>query len=46
MVSVLWKHGPQMLEQMNQKKIKWPHFEAFEMADVISYINSGKDQWK
>jgi mono/diheme cytochrome c family protein len=40
MVSVLWKHGPQMLEQMNQKKIKWPHFEAFEMADVISYINS------
>jgi mono/diheme cytochrome c family protein len=46
MVSVLWKHGPQMLEQMNQKKIKWPHFEAFEMADVISYLNSGKDTRK
>jgi hypothetical protein len=30
-----------MLEQINQKKIEWPHFEAFEMADVISYHNSG-----
>ena len=40
MVSVLWRHGPQMLEQMNRKRIKWPHFEANEMADVISYLNS------
>ena len=40
MVSVLWRHGPQMLQQMNQKRIKWPHFEANEMADVISYLNS------
>jgi cytochrome c2 len=40
MVSVLWRHGPEMLEQMNRKKIKWPHFEAGEMSDVISFLNS------
>ena len=40
MVSVLWRHGPEMLEQMNRKKIKRPHFEANEMSDVISYLNS------
>jgi len=40
MVSVLWRHGPQMLEQMRQKNIKWPHFESNEMSDVIAYLNA------
>ena len=40
MVSVLWRHGPQMLDQMQKKGIKWPHFEAREMSDVIAYLNS------
>ena len=40
MVSVLWLHGPQMLEQMKAKGIKWPRFEAKEMSDVIAYLNS------
>lgn len=42
MVSVLWRHGPQMLEQMRKKGIKWPRFESNEMADVIAYLNSGR----
>lgn len=42
MVSILWRHGPEMLAQMNQKKIQWPRFEAAQMADVISYLNSLK----
>ncbi len=42
MISVLWRHGPEMLAQMNRKNIKWPRFEAFEMADIISYLNSRK----
>jgi mono/diheme cytochrome c family protein len=42
MVSVLWRHGPQMLEQMQKKGIKWPRFESREMADIIAYLNSGK----
>ena len=40
MVSVLWRHGPQMLEQMQKKGIKWPRFESNEMSDVIAYLNS------
>ena len=42
MVSVLWRHGPQMLEQMRANGIKWPHFETGEMSDVIAYLNSRK----
>jgi mono/diheme cytochrome c family protein len=41
MVSALWRHGPAMLEQMDQKKIKWPVFRAGEMADVIAWLNQG-----
>jgi cytochrome c2 len=40
MVSVLWRHGPQMLELMQKKSIKWPRFESSEMSDVIAYLNS------
>jgi mono/diheme cytochrome c family protein len=40
MVSILWQHGPQMLDMMNQRKIEWPHFTAPEMADLIAYLNS------
>ena len=40
MVSVLWRHGPQMLEQMQKKSIKWPRFESNEMSDVIAYLNA------
>jgi mono/diheme cytochrome c family protein len=40
MVSVLWRHGPQMLDQMQKKGIKWPHFESLEMSDLIAYLNS------
>ena len=39
LVSALWRHGPAMLNEMNQKKIPWPTFRGGEMADLISYIN-------
>jgi cytochrome c551/c552 len=39
-VSVLWRHGPTMLDQMHQKNIRWPRFEANEMSDIIAYLNS------
>jgi mono/diheme cytochrome c family protein len=41
MVSVLWRHGPRMMEQMNSMYIAWPRFEGTQMADVIAYLNSG-----
>jgi mono/diheme cytochrome c family protein len=39
-VSVLWRHGPQMLEQMQKRGIKWPRFESSEMSDLITYLNA------
>lgn len=42
MVSVLWRHGPRMLEQMKTKGIAWPHFDGAQMADLIAYLNSNQ----
>jgi mono/diheme cytochrome c family protein len=39
MVSALWRHGPAMLDQMQQKHIQWPVFKADEMADLIAWLN-------
>jgi mono/diheme cytochrome c family protein len=40
MVSVLWQHGPTMLEGMKAKNLPWPIFSQAEMVDLISYLNS------
>jgi len=40
MVSVLWRHGPQMLEQMNSRNIQWPRFNGSDMSNLIAYLNS------
>jgi cytochrome c2 len=42
MVSVLWRHGPRMLDQMKTKGLAWPRFEGMQMADLIAYLNSSK----
>jgi mono/diheme cytochrome c family protein len=39
-VSVLWHHGPQMLDQMKNKGIAWPRFEGSDMANLIAYLNA------
>jgi hypothetical protein len=40
LVSVLWHHGPQMLDQMKTKGIQWPRFEGPDMANLIAYLNA------
>ncbi len=40
MVSALWRHGPQMLEQANARKIPWPVLRAGEMSDLIAFLNT------
>jgi len=40
MVSVLWRHGPAMLDRMKQRNISWPRFTAPQMADLIAYLAS------
>jgi mono/diheme cytochrome c family protein len=42
MISVLWRHGPRMLDQMKTKGLGWPRFDGSQMADLIAYLNSGK----
>ena len=42
MVSVLWRHGPRMLDQMKTKGLAWPRFDGSQMADLIAYLNSAK----
>ncbi|MBM3810329.1 MAG: c-type cytochrome [Acidimicrobiia bacterium] len=39
LVSVLWKHGPAMIEQMIKQNIAWPRFKDSEMADLAAYLN-------
>jgi mono/diheme cytochrome c family protein len=41
MVSALWHHGPQMLDQMKAKSIAWPRFEGAQMSNLIAFLNSG-----
>ena len=40
MVAALWGHGPRMLEEMNRRKLAWPHFTDQQMSDLIAYLNS------
>ena len=40
MVSVLWRHGPRMMEQMRSKNLPWPRFDGADMANLIAYLNS------
>jgi mono/diheme cytochrome c family protein len=42
MVSVLWHHGPRMLDQMKTKGIAWPRFEGGQMSDLIAFLNSAR----
>jgi len=39
MVSALWHHGPEMLDQMKAKGIPWPRFEGAEMSNLIAFLN-------
>jgi cytochrome c2 len=39
MVSVLWRHGPRMLNLMKTKGLEWPRFDGAQMADLIAYLN-------
>lgn len=40
MISLLWRHGPRMLDLMKTKGLEWPRFDGAQMADLIAYLNS------
>lgn len=37
---VMWRHGPEMQEQMAKLGQPWPRFTGTEMADLVAYIRS------
>ena len=39
MASALWRHGPKMQAEMEQKKIRWPSFSGREMTDLVAFLN-------
>jgi mono/diheme cytochrome c family protein len=39
MTSVLWSHGPRMLDALKQENLKWPRFDTRDMLDLIAYLN-------
>ncbi len=39
MAHVMWRFGPNMLAQMADRGIPWPHFQGSEMADLIAFLN-------
>ena len=42
MVSVLWSHGPQMLDRMKAQNTPWPRFDEAQMSNLIAFLNAGK----
>jgi cytochrome c2 len=40
MISALWRHGPKMLNMMQQKKVAWPRYDGTQMADLIAFLNT------
>ena len=39
LVAALWKHGPEMMDRMQKRKIAWPNFDGIEMADLSAYLH-------
>jgi cytochrome c2 len=38
--AAVFRHGPEMLETMQKRNIKWPRFSPAEMLDLIGFLNS------
>lgn len=40
--TIMWNHGPRMLEQMENTSMTWPVLTSRELADMIVYLESLK----
>jgi mono/diheme cytochrome c family protein len=40
MIPVLMNHGPEMLEQMRQRGISWPHLTPQDVSNLVTYLNT------
>ncbi len=37
--AAVWRHGPTMLQAMQDQEIAWPTFRGSEMTDLIAFLN-------
>ncbi|MCC6858985.1 MAG: c-type cytochrome [Bryobacterales bacterium] len=44
LLAALWSHGPGMYAEIGRKGASWPHFEQREMADLIAYLEAGRQE--
>lgn len=40
MVAVLWKHGPTMLQHMQEQNIPWPRLTPEDMSNLVAFLNT------
>jgi len=40
MISVLWSHGPQMMEEMKKRGVAWPRLAPEDISNLIAYLNT------
>lgn len=40
LAAAMWRHGPHMHREMQQKGLPWPKFRNREMDDLIAYLNT------
>jgi mono/diheme cytochrome c family protein len=40
MVSAMWNHAPDMREQQQVKKLKWPKINSEDMADLYAFLQT------
>jgi mono/diheme cytochrome c family protein len=38
MIEVLWTHGPQMLDKMQQRNLPWPRLTAEDVSDLATFL--------
>lgn len=39
MIQVLWAHGPQMLDRMQQSGLAWPRLSPDDVSNLVAYFN-------
>ncbi len=42
LTAALWKHGPQMVDRMEELGIPWPQLQPSDIGDLVSFLNAPK----
>ncbi len=42
LTAALWKHGPRMVDRMEELGIPWPQLQPSDIGDLVSFLNAPK----